>query len=114
MSTTNNGGKTSEIRFHITLDENKVPEKINWSATDGGIDQQDSDAIMLSVWDGKSQDTLRIDLWTKDLMVHDMKKFFHQTLRSMADTLERATNEHKMADDMRDFATYFAEQLKLT
>ena len=41
----------------------------------------------------------------------EMKHFFHQTLVSMADTLERATNEDKMADDMRDFCHHFAEKL---
>ena len=41
----------------------------------------------------------------------EMKQFFHQTLVSMADTLERATNEDKMADDMRDFCHHFAEKL---
>jgi gliding motility-associated protein GldC len=57
--------------------------------------------------------TLRMDLWTKDMLVDEMKQFYHQTLLSMADTLERATGEDKMAGDMRDFAQYFAEKLKL-
>ena len=36
---------------------------------------------MLSVWDAvKTQETLRIDLWTKDMPVDEMKLFFHQTL----------------------------------
>ena len=41
----------------------------------------------------------------------EMKHFFHQTLVSMADTLARATNEDKMAADMRDFCHHFAEKL---
>ncbi len=104
---------TSEIRFTIGLDENKIPEEISWSAEDGGIDNEDSKAIMLSVWDHKQKDTLRMDLWTKDMPVDEMKQFFHQTLVSMANTFERATNDEKMSATMKDFCHYFAEKLDL-
>lgn len=103
----------SEIRFNIGLDENKVPEEMHWSASDGGIENEEAKAVMMSVWDAKSKDTLRIDLWIKEMELDDMKRFFHQTLLSMADTMERATNEEEMAGDMRDFARYFAEKLNL-
>lgn len=105
--------KTSEIKFDITLDENKVPESLNWTAKDGGIENQETKAIMLSVWDSKAKESLRIDLWTKDMPVDEMKIFFHQTLVAMADTFQRATTDDKMADTMRDFCEYFAEKLEL-
>ena len=104
---------TSEINFTIGLDENKIPEEISWTAKDGGVDHAFSKAIMLSVWDHKEKDTLRMDLWTKDMPVDDMKQFFHQTLVSMANTFERATNDQKMSATMRDFCDYFAEKLDL-
>jgi gliding motility-associated protein GldC len=104
---------TSEIKFNIQLDENKVPEKINWSAQDGGVSLQETKAIMISVWDNKAQETMRIDLWTKDMPVDEMKKFFHQTLVAMSDTFQRATSDEKMADTMKDFCDYFAEKLDL-
>jgi len=103
----------SEIKFTVGLDENKVPEEINWTAKDGGIDNASSKAIMLSVWDHQQKDTLRMDLWTKDMPIDEMKLFFHQTLVSMADTFERATNDEKMSATMRDFCSYFAEKLEL-
>ncbi len=103
----------SDINIQVVLDENKVPEKLNWSAKDGGIDKAESKAMLLSVWDSNTQETLRIDLWTKDMPVDEMKKFFHQTLVAMADTFERATEEEKMAATMRDFCDYFAEKLEL-
>lgn len=103
----------SEIKFTVGLDENKIPESIKWSASDGGVNNAVSKAIMLSIWDEKTNDTLRIDLWTKDMLVDDMKRFFHQTLVSMADSFERATQEEKMAGDMRDFCEYFAEKMDL-
>jgi gliding motility-associated protein GldC len=103
---------TSDIRFTVTLDENRVPEKIEWLAEDSGMEgKMDTKAIMLSVFDTESEETLRIDLWTKQMRVDEMTRFFHQTLVSMADTLERATNETSMAADMRDFAKHFAEKL---
>ena len=104
---------TSEIKFDVTLDENKVPESLKWTAKDGGIENQATKAIMLSVWDSKTKESLRIDLWTKDMPVDEMKIFFHQTLVAMADTFQRATTDDKMADTMRDFCEYFAEKLDL-
>ncbi len=103
----------SEIKIKIALDENKVPEEIFWTAKDGGIDNEASKAIMLSVWDHKKKDTLRMDLWTKDMPVDEMKQFYHQTLVAMEDTFERATDDQKMGATMRDFCAYFAEQLEL-
>ncbi len=104
---------TSEIKFLVELDENRVPEKLTWSAQDGGVDAEAAKAIMLSIWDSKSQETMRIDLWTKDMPVDEMKVFFHQTLVAMSDTFKRATDDEKMADTMKDFCDYFAEKLEL-
>ena len=104
---------TSNIHFKVGLDENRIPEAISWTAEDGGITNEESKAIMLSVWDHKKKDTLRMDLWTKDMPVDDMKQFFHQTLVSMANSFERATDDQKMSATMRDFCEYFAEKLEL-
>lgn len=103
----------SEIKINVSLDENKVPEAINWSAQDGGISNEETKAMMLSVWDSKKKESLRIDLWTKDMPLDEMQIFFHQTLTAMADTFERATNDDKMSATMRDFCEYFAEKLEL-
>ena len=104
---------TSEIKIKVRLDENKIPEKLNWSAPDGGVNNESSKAILLSVWDHKAQEALRIDLWTKDMPLDEMKVFFHQTLSAMADTFERATGDEQMSATMRDFCDYFAEKLEL-
>jgi len=103
----------SEIKFLIELDENRVPEKLNWTAQDGGVNQEEAKAIMLSIWDSNVKETLRIDLWTKDMPVDEMKLFFHQTLVAMSDTFQRATADEKMSDTMKDFCDYFAEKLQL-
>ena len=104
--------KKSEIKFSITLDDNKMPEKIDWSASDTQAEST-SKAVMIALWDSKENNTLRIDLWTKDMMVDEMKQFYHQNLLSMADTLERSTGEVEAAKAMRTFAQQFGERLNL-
>ena len=103
----------SKIELNVELDENRVPEKLNWSAQDGGIDNEEAKAIMLAVWDSNAQETLKIDLWTNDMPVDEMKLFFHQTLVTMSDTFMRATQDEKMTATMKDFCDYFAEKLEL-
>ncbi|NLN26429.1 MAG: gliding motility protein GldC [Bacteroidetes bacterium] len=103
----------SEIKLQVALDENRIPEEIHWTAEDGGITDEETKAVMLSVWDSKKKESLRIDLWTKDMPLDDMKIFFHQTLMAMADTFQRATDDIKMSETMRDFCDYFAEKLEL-
>lgn len=103
----------STIELEVELDENRVPEKLSWTAQDGGVNNEEAKAMMLSVWDSKAQETLRIDLWTKDMPVDEMKLFFHQTLVEMSNTFMRATQDEKMTATMKDFCDYFAEKLEL-
>ncbi len=104
---------TSEIKFTIALDENKIPEKLTWDAKDGGIENETTKAVLISDWDDKKKETLKMDLWTKDMPLNEMQHFFHQTLLTMSDTFLRATNDEKMTATMRDFCDYFAEKLDL-
>lgn len=104
--------KTSEIKFIVKLDENNLPIAIDWEASDAN-EKSICKAIMISLWDAKENNTLRIDLWTKDMMVDEMKRFFHQSLLSMSDTFKRATGEEKIVGDMRDFCQHFAEKMEL-
>ena len=105
--------KKSNINIKVGLDENRVPEELHWSAEDGGVENEEAKAMLLSMWDPKQQETLRIDLWTKDMPLDEMKVFFHQTLVAMSDTFYRATEDQKMTDTMKDFCEYFAEKLEL-
>ncbi|MFD2551952.1 gliding motility protein GldC [Bizionia sediminis] len=105
--------KKSTIELFVELDENRIPETLSWTAQDGGIENEAAKAMLLSVWDSKKQETLRIDLWTKDMPVDEMKLFFHQTLMAMSDTFYRATQDEKMSATMKDFCDYFAEKLEL-
>jgi gliding motility-associated protein GldC len=100
-----------EIKLGITLDENKVPEAIEWKASGSGDDMNEAKAFLLSIWDTKEANTMKIDLWTKDMSIDEMKKFFFQTFVTMADTLQRSTDEDGMADALRDFADFFGEKM---
>lgn len=104
---------TSEIKVQIQLDENRIPEKLSWSAVEGGVELEEAKAFMLSVWNSNDKATKCIELWTKDMPVDEMKIFFHQTLLSMSETFMRATHDEKMADTMKDFCDYFAEKMEL-
>ena len=105
--------KESEIKIKISLDANKVPEQIYWTAEDAGEVNQKSEAILMSLWDAEKQNSLRIDLWTKDMRMNDMFIMYHQTLMGMASSLEKATGEDKLAGALRDYCGFFAEQTKI-
>lgn len=100
--------KKSQIKIDVGLDENNIPESLHWSAVDGGIERQETKAAFLSVWDEKNKEALRIDLWTKEMPMDDMKIFFHQMLATMASTYERATSEKDVAQKIRTFAEEYA------
>lgn len=104
---------TSTIELVVELDENRIPEKLFWSAEEGEIENEEAKAMMLSVWDNKTKETLRVDLWTKDMPVDEMKLFFHQTLLAMSDSFNLATQDEKMTATMKDFCDYFAEKMEL-
>ncbi|MEI8087756.1 MAG: gliding motility protein GldC [Paludibacter sp.] len=103
---------TSEIKFTVSLDENKLPVKIDWNASDAN-EESSCKSLMISLWDANENNTLRIDLWTKDMTVDEMKQFYHQCLLSMADTFDRATGEAEAAKEMRTFAQHFGEKMEL-
>ena len=104
--------KKSEIKLNIEVDENSVPVKIDWTAEGSEKDgKNNSKAIMLALWDQEENNTLRIDLWTKEMMVDEMKKFTCQNIITMADSFERSTGEQKIAEEIREFGKSIAIKL---
>ena len=103
----------STIQIDILLDPNKVPEQISWLASDSNADMaQKAKAMCLAFWDGADKTAMRIDLWTKDMMVDEMADFYYQMLITMADTLKRATQQQELSDDMKTFAKNFSEKFR--
>jgi gliding motility-associated protein GldC len=90
----------STITIDILLDKDKVPQQINWRASDSTADSsQKSKAMMLSFWDGADKAAMRIDLWTKEMMVDEMADFYYQTFMTMADTFNRATKNEALKEN---------------
>ena len=103
----------STIKIDVLLDPNKVPEQINWIASDSTADKvQKAKAMSVAFWDGADKAALHIDLWTKDMMVDEMADFYYQMLMGMADTFKRATKQQEMSDDMKKFAKDFFEKFR--
>jgi len=100
---TMNKTTASEIRLTVELDENKIPQRLAWQATDAGEGEKDCKAFMLSIWDAADKSSLRIDLWTKEMRVDEMTRHFIQTLISSAQTFERATQTTGVATEVKKF-----------
>lgn len=103
----------STIKIDVLLDPNKIPENICWSASDSTADMaQQAKAMCIAFWDGTDKTAMRIDLWTKDMMMDEMGDFFYQMLMTMADTFKRATQEQGLSDDMKVFAKQFFDKFR--
>ncbi len=106
--------KLSQIKFFIELDDNKMPEKIEWEASDAGFEgKKSSNTLMISLWDKDEKSTLAIDLWTKEMLVDDMNIHFYQILTKMAETYRHATKNNEAAQLIENFARQFAGKLNL-
>ena len=106
--------KTSEIKIKVELSEEKIPISIAWFASDSTLEKpQETKAFLLSVWDPHYKESLRIDLWTKDMLLEEMNIFFFETLMGLADTYQRASQDETIAKRMKDFALEFGEQVQV-
>jgi gliding motility-associated protein GldC len=107
--------QTSTITIDVQLDPDKVPQQISWYASDSSAEMsQKAKAMLIAFWDGADKSALRIDLWTKEMMVDEMADFFYQTLMTMADTYNRATQHGELAQDMKNFAKDFYTKFRET
>ena len=107
--------KKAEIKLTIDLDDNNVPENITWESTDGGNKEAlPVKSMFLALWDHNYKNTLRIDLWTKDMDTNEMKRFFYETLQTMGDSFLRATGEKNIVEDLRDYCAHFADKMEIT
>ena len=103
----------STITIAVKMDENRVPDSIEWTASDTSAESgQKAKAFMLSFWDSADKTALRIDLWTKDMMVDEMADFFYQTMMTMADTYGRATKYNDQVEERKKFAHDFYDKFR--
>ena len=103
--------KISEVKFIIETGENHVPEKIQWKASDGQTSElKDTKSIIISVWDHKEKETLRIDLWTNDMPIDEMQRHFQETLITLSESFQRATGNPIVVKEMMEFCKQLAEK----
>ena len=81
-------GRVSNINFQVHLDDKNIPDK-------------------------ESKDTLKLDLWTKELQVNEMDKLIYNTLSSLADTYYNSTNNQVLANHIKNFAQFFGEETEV-
>jgi gliding motility-associated protein GldC len=107
--------KKSKIEIEIGLNKDNLPVEMHWKTSDAppSVPMQDAKAMLLSFLDRPTRDTLKMDLWTVDMQVDEMDRMMYYTLRSLADAYFRATNNKELAEQMQQFARYFAEKTEI-
>ena len=103
--------KKSRITVDVGLDARNMPVEMKWAASDNPAGQtpQDCKAMLLAIFDERTKETLKIDLWTKEMQVIEMDRMFYQTLRGLSDTYFRATQNKELANQMQQFTFYFGQ-----
>lgn len=105
--------KKSEIKFIVSLDEKNIPEKIEWVAEDSlSQDLKESKSISLSLWDDNKKNTLRIDLWTKEMTTDDMKKFYIDCLGGLSQSILNSTGDEFMSKETNKLCEKLIEHIK--
>lgn len=105
--------KKSKINFEVTLDDQNIPEKIQWRADDNTANEwQESKAISLSIWDPGKTDTLMLDLWTKDMRVDEMKRFYVNLIGSASSALLSSTGDEHMSNEINSLCERLVKYLQ--
>jgi len=98
----------SNININVHLDEDKVPQQISWSASGSTAESpQKAKAMFVAFWDAADKSAMRIDLWTKDMMIDEMADFYYQVFVTLGDTFQRATKYDTLSNDIKSFANDF-------
>jgi len=105
--------KVADINFQVQLDDNNIPENITWEATDNKNRKSEAKAVMISIWDGVDKTSLKIDLWTKEMMAEEMNFFTYQMLDSLADSYQKAVGDEKVSKKIKDFAKSIGKEINV-
>ena len=100
--------RTAEIKLTVELDDDDVPTRITWEASEArGAGPTPCQSMMLSLWDGEQKTIAAIDLWIKDTDIDDMNLYFYQAIHQMAETYLRATKNPDIAKLIHEFGEGF-------
>ncbi len=105
---------SQEIKIKVELDEKKLPSNIVWEAgSPNGPEVRNSKAMFLSFFDKETLETFKIDLWTNDLQVAEMDRMMFFTLKALAESYYKATQNEELSNHMRSFVQHFGEFTKI-
>jgi len=105
--------KRSEINFSIELDKDNVPEKIHWNADEKeDVGFTETKSVSISLWDDSNKNTLRMDLWTKDMPADEMKRFSIDCIGGLAQSLLSATGDEYMSNEMNNLCDTLVKYLE--
>jgi gliding motility-associated protein GldC len=103
----------SEINFTVELDENRIPDKIFWDATENpneGINE--TKAISVGVWDQYHKGLLGINLWTKDMPVDEMNHFVVDLIGNLAQMVSDSTQDPVIIETLQSAGQKIAKHLE--
>ncbi len=93
--------KESKINFTIKLDKDNIPEQIFWEATDKPEESiSETTAVSISLWDQLQKNTMRIDLWNKEMPVNEMKRFLIDCIGGLGQSALSATGDEFFAQEV--------------
>jgi len=105
--------KQSSINFTVTLDDKNIPDRIQWEATDApDPNLSETKAISVAIWDHKQKNTLRIDLWTKEMPVDEMKRFFIDCIGGLGQSMLTSTGDEYMAAETNALCEKLVQHLR--
>ena len=94
--------KNAEIKFTVQLDQNNVPDKIFWQASDADFEGDKScDSIFISIWDKEKKNSLSIDLWTNKMEIGEMDETYY-----------KSTKNKEISEMIVNFAQDFAKKVE--
>ncbi|WP_235295688.1 gliding motility protein GldC [Portibacter marinus] len=105
--------KQSTVFVRIGLDQENIPTEIHWKSEDGANTYEPCKAMLMSLFDEDQLDTIKLDLWTKSMQVEEMDRFMFQTLRGLADTYFKATQNAELSNQFRSFVHFFGQSTGL-
>ncbi len=104
--------RNSEIKLNIQLGDEGI-DKIHWDATEKPTaGQEETKAVLLSIWDHEQQNTLRMDLWTKEMSIDEMKRFTVNAIGGLGDTIKNATNDGVMSEKIHQLCQELVKHIE--
>jgi gliding motility-associated protein GldC len=106
--------RTSEITFTIQLDSNNIPDKMTWYASENPEEAppQEIRSLAVAIWDHTNKGTMKIDLWTKDMEVPDMKRFIIDSIGGLGESLKSSTGDKAMHEEIVALCDKLTEHVK--